>query len=222
MGSTLVLELVPACTNVHKLLQRNGWRIGVTIAQNFEFMKTSWPPSGGEIKPEYVDIIRGTCEVMRSSGAPFLVNIYPYFAHAGDGEHVPLDYCLFTKTSPQFPDNGRDYYNIFDAMLDALHTALERIGAGDVEIVVGECGWPTDGGADTTVENAHTFNQNLIKHCTSGKGTPLRPNADIRCYLFEMYDEDQKTDSPVEPYWGWYSFNQGSSSWGQKYPLTWT
>jgi exo-beta-1,3-glucanase (GH17 family) len=216
--------LVPACTNVYKWLQGKGWKIGVTIAQNSDFMdERSWPPSIGQIKPKYLDIIRGTCDVMRSSGAPFLINIYPYYAHASNSKDVPLDYCLFKNTKPQFkdPNNRLDYFNIFDAMLDALHAALGKIGSDDLEIVVGECGWPTAGGLDTTNENAQVFNQNLINHCTSGKGTPLRQNADIRCFLFEMYNEDEKKDPPIEPYWGWYNYDQGPDDWSQKYPLAW-
>lgn len=214
--------LVPACTNVHKLLQSKGWKIGVTIAQNSDFMdEASWPPSIGKVKPQYADIIRGTCQVMRDSGAPFLINVYPYYAHAQNPTDVPLDYCLFKNTRPQFtdPNNGLDYFNLLDAMVDGLAAALGKIDCGDLEIVVGECGWPTAGGLDTNDQNAQTFNQNLINHCTSRKGTPLRPNAALRCYLFEMYDEDQKTDSPVEPHWGWYA--HGTGAWQPKYPLTW-
>src|SRR5260370_19824756 len=104
----------------------NGWNIGVTIAQNFEFVENSWPPSVCKVQPKYVPIIKGTCNVMRSSGAPFMINIYPYYARERSPINVPLDYCLFKNTKPQFrdPNNGLEYYNIFDAMIDALHAAL--------------------------------------------------------------------------------------------------
>ena len=84
------------------------------------------------------------------------------------------------------------YKNIFDAMLDALHVALGKIGCGDLGIVVGECGWPTSGDRDATVSNAQTFNQRLINHCKSNEGTPRYPGKPIQCFVFEMYDEDKK------------------------------
>jgi exo-beta-1,3-glucanase (GH17 family) len=103
-------------------------------------------------------------------------------------------------------------------MLDALHVALGRIACGDLEIVVGECGWPTDGGLDATVNNAQTFNQNLIYHCKSGKGTPRYPGKQIQCFVFEMYDEDTKPidAGQFERFWG---VKGGNGNF--KYGLNW-
>lgn len=215
--------LVPACNNLYSWLLIEGLKIGVTIAQNFEIVGGSWPPSITRIKSEFVGIIQQTCEVARKSGAPFMINIYPYYAHKENLKDVPLGYCLFQNKQPQFtdPNNGLKYFNIFDAQVDGMHAALKAIGCDDLEIVIGECGWPTFGGVDTTIENGRIFNQNLIDHCTSGKGTPLRPNKNVRCFIFEMYNENDKphADNPVEPYWGWYHAQQ--EGWNQKYPLTW-
>jgi exo-beta-1,3-glucanase (GH17 family) len=66
-----------------------------------------------------------------------------------------------------------------------------------LEIVIGECGWPTQGDQDATTANAQIFNQNLINHCKSGAGTPRNPDKPIRCFVFEMYDENQKDTGPV-------------------------
>src|SRR5262249_1101774 len=69
--------LVPAVQNVPNALKQATLPIGLTVPQNFEFMQASYPPSAGSIKKEFEDIIKGTCDVMRSTGAPFMVNIYP-------------------------------------------------------------------------------------------------------------------------------------------------
>jgi hypothetical protein len=171
------------------------------------------------VKPDLVSIIQGTGAVMRSSGAPFMVNIYPFITRAQNPEDVTLPYCLFTAGPEKWVHDGSyTYTNVFDAMLDALHVALGRIGCGDLEIVVGECGWPTSGGLDATVTNAQTFNQNLIHHCKSGKGTPRYPGKQIQCFVFEMYDEDTKPvdAGQFERFWG---VKGGNGSF--KYGLNW-
>ncbi|GGJ03453.1 glycosyl hydrolase family 17 protein [Neoroseomonas lacus] len=212
--------LAPAVTNVYAALQAAGLTgIGVTVPQNFEFMANSYPPSAGSIKPELESVISKTCAIMQKSGAPFLVNIYPFLTRIQNLNDVPLDYCLFTAGSNHWVRDGAyTYKNIFDAMIDALHVALGKIGLGNMEIVIGECGWPTAGNDEATVANAQTFNQNLINHCKSGAGTPRIPGKKIGCFLFETFDEDEKDTGPgqFERYWGAFNLN-GS----KKYPLNW-
>ncbi len=190
------------------LLAKNYKTVGVTVPQNFDFMANSWPPSAGRIKPDYQQAIKDTCAVMRTSRAPFMVNIYPYLTRRADPNDVPLDYAMFTKTTPQFDDQGKSYFNLFDAMLDALHFALGDVQCQDLEIVVGECGWATGpaGQMDASMDNARTFLGKLIAHCNVGNGTPQRPNQPIRCFAFEMYDEGKKDigPGPFERYWGIY------------------
>ncbi|MGH2625075.1 MAG: glycosyl hydrolase family 17 protein, partial [Anaerolineales bacterium] len=179
----------------------------------------SYPPSQGRVKPELADIIAGTCAVMRDSGAPFMVNVYPFLTRISNPRDVPLDYCLFTAGPDHWVHDGNFVYkNIFAAMLDALIAALNRLNYGDLEIVVGECGWPTAGNPEANVTNAQVFNQNLIHFCKSGAGTPRRPNWPIRCFVFEMYDEDEKSTAPgpFETHWGLYTMGAQA-----KYGLTW-
>jgi hypothetical protein len=213
-------SVVPAVQGLYNSLTNAGVSgVGVTVPQNFDFMQISYPPSAGAIKPELVDIIKGTCQVMRDSGAPFMVNIYPYLDRKNNPRDIPLDYCLFTAGPDHWVTDGPyTYKNIFDASLDALQVALDEIGYGDLEIVVGECGWPTAGGPDASPENAKTFVQNLIKHCKSGSGTPRFPNRIIRCFVFEAYDEDLKDTSPGEFERHWGVFDDIGNA---KYPLSW-
>jgi hypothetical protein len=212
--------LSPAVNNLYKRLQATEYkRIGVTVPQNFDFMATSWPPSAGKIldtaKQPYKQPIKDICSVMQQSGAPFMVNIYPFLTRRGNTKDIPLDYALFKNKTRQFTDPGTrlDYYNLFDSMLDALHFALKDIGYENLEIVVGESGWPTaeppkkpDEETEATPANAQTFLTNLIAHCNSGKGTPMRPGKPIQCFAFEMFDEDKKNTDPgtFEHYWGVY------------------
>ena len=68
--------------------------------------------------------------------------------------------------------------------------ALEKIGAGDLEVVVAESGWPSDGGVAAAVANAQVYNQNLIRHVPNG--TPRRPGKEIETYLFAAFNENKK------------------------------
>lgn len=212
--------LAPAVSNVYTALQKAGLTgIGVTVPQNFEFMASSYPPSAGAIKAELAPIIAGTCKVMQSSGAPFMVNIYPFLTRIQNRRDLPLDYCLFRAPPNQWVHDGvYTYKNIFDAMIDALHVALGKIGLGSLPIVIGECGWPTAGDQDANPANAQAFNQNLINHCKSWAGTPRIPGKKIGCFVFETYDEDEKDvgPGPFERYWG--VLNPTGT---KKYPLDW-
>ncbi|MQL91610.1 hypothetical protein Taro_024231 [Colocasia esculenta] len=100
------------------------------------------------------------CETRSSPGAPLLVNVYPYFSNVGDPENVDLDYAQFTMPDIVVVDgyNDFEYQNLFDAMVDAVYTALERVGAGNVDVVVSETSCPSAGGFTATVENARIYN----------------------------------------------------------------
>uniref|UniRef100_A0A1J3FII9 glucan endo-1,3-beta-D-glucosidase n=1 Tax=Noccaea caerulescens TaxID=107243 RepID=A0A1J3FII9_NOCCA len=94
---------------------------------------------------------------------------------------------------------------MFDAQVDAVHSALSSMGFKDVEIVVAETGWPYKGDpneAGATIENARAYNKNLIAHLKSMAGTPLMPGKVIDTYLFALYDENLKPGKGSERAFG--------------------
>ncbi|MCP4327805.1 MAG: hypothetical protein GY791_05140 [Alphaproteobacteria bacterium] len=210
--------LVPAVTNLAKALEAARLDVKVTVPFNYAIMGQSYPPSQGVLKGDLTAIITQVCTVLRSTGSAFLINIYPYLDWLNNRDQIPLDYCLFTAGPDHWVHDGDLVYkNIFAASYDALTIALGRIGFDDLEVVVGECGWPTAGDVNATAANAGTFNQNLINHCGDPQPTP-RHFGPISCFVFEMYDEDRKPTGPgaFEHYWGVYT-----AAGGAKYPITW-
>ena len=80
---------------------------------------------------------------------------------------------------------------------------MKKVGYDDVEIVVGETGWPSVGDPNqpgVSKENAQSFNANLIKHVNSGKGTPLMPNRTFEVYVFALFNENMKGNVSEQNY----------------------
>ena len=62
-------------------------------------------------------------------------------------------------------DGKLEYKNLFDAITDAVYSALEKVDGASVDIVISESGWPSDGNGDTaTILNAEVYNNNLVEH----------------------------------------------------------
>jgi exo-beta-1,3-glucanase (GH17 family) len=96
-------------------------------------------------------------------------------------------------------DGGAVYTNMFDAIVDATHAAVEKAGVQGLELVVSETGWPSAGGEGASVENAAAYNNNVVRHVDGG--TPRRPGKALETYLFAMFNENGKAEG-VEQHFG--------------------
>ncbi|KAF3648458.1 Glucan endo-1,3-beta-glucosidase, acidic isoform [Capsicum annuum] len=123
---------------------------------------------------------------------PLLANVYTYFAYSGTPAQIQLDYALLKSTAPIVSDGQFQYNNLFDATVDSLYAALEKVGQSAVEIVVTETGWPSAGDVYATIDNAQTYVNNLVSHVASGQGTPKRPGKVLQTYIFALFNENQK------------------------------
>ncbi|KAF3445728.1 hypothetical protein FNV43_RR10904 [Rhamnella rubrinervis] len=189
--------------------------IKVTTVVGSNALASSYPPSAGAFTDEAASAFRDIAPILSQRGSPIMVNVYPYFAYANDPEHISSDYALFTAKHTIVDDGDYKYRNLFDAMVDSFVAAFEKVGAAEIAVDVAESGWPSGGNEPfTTVENARTYNKNLMDHVLGGSGTPRRPNKRFNVFLFEMFNENLKAAGaeqnfgffnpsmqPVYPFW---------------------
>ncbi|GJM91911.1 hypothetical protein PR202_ga08331 [Eleusine coracana subsp. coracana] len=194
--------ILPAMRNVHAALAAAGLAgaVKVSTAVRMDAIADSFPPSRGVFNPNVARHMVRVAMFLASTGAPLLANVYPYFAYRDNPVDISLNYATFQPgTTVRDDGNGLVYTNLFDAMVDAIHAALEKAKAPSVRVVVSESGWPSAGGFAATVDNARTYNQNLINHVR--QGTPKRPGP-LETYVFAMFNENQKPGDPTENNFG--------------------
>ncbi|KAH9611514.1 hypothetical protein KSS87_008459 [Heliosperma pusillum] len=195
-------QVLPAMQNILNALNsvNAGGKIKVSTAIDSSLITNTFPPSNGVFSD--TSYITPIINFLTSNGSPLLLNVYPYFSYIGNEQSISLNYALFTSPGTVVTDsnNGLQYQNLFDALVDTVYASLAKAGAPNTVIVVSESGWPSAGGDVATVDNAGTYYKNLIGHVS--KGTPLKPGQGLETYLFEMFDEDNKQGAPTEQHFG--------------------
>jgi glucan endo-1,3-beta-glucosidase 5/6 len=218
-NGTYLNTTFPAMQNVQAALSKAGLgdRVKVTVPLNADvYQSPTGKPSDGDFRGDIHGLMLTIARFLASTGAPFVANVYPFISLYSD-PNFPPDYAFFQGApGSAVVDGGVTYQNTFDANHDTLVAALRRNGFGNVSVVVGEVGWPTDGDANANLDYARRFNQGFLSHIASGRGTPLRPGP-VDAYLFSLIDEDQKSIQPgnFERHWGIFYYD-GTP----KYPLS--
>ncbi|KAK3147897.1 hypothetical protein QOZ80_3BG0288140 [Eleusine coracana subsp. coracana] len=204
---TLAPQLLPAMQNLQAALP-TGSTIKISTVHSMAVLASSDPPSSGAFHTDLAGSLDPVLEFLQQTGAPFMINPYPYFAYASDTRPDTLAFCLF-QPNPGRVDagSGLTYTNMFDAQLDAVRAALDAKGYGALDVVIAETGWPYKGDADeagATVDNARAYNGNLVAHLKAQVGTPRAPGKSVDTYLFALYDEDLKPGPVSERSFGLY------------------
>ncbi|CAM0884815.1 unnamed protein product [Alopecurus aequalis] len=123
--------LVSAMKNIHAALDSVGLADAVKVSTPIAMdalKDPSWPPSVGEFRDDLAQSVMGPMmDFVDQTGSHLSFNIYPYFAYKRNPT-IDLDYVLFRPNKGNL-DNGTNlmYYNMFDAMLDAVFHAEEKL-----------------------------------------------------------------------------------------------
>lgn len=205
--SSLTSCLLPAMQSVHTALVNLGLQkqITVTTTHSLAVLQTSYPPSSGTFRPDLAPCLAPILSFHEKTGSPFLINAYPYFAYKDNPKQISLDYVLFQPNQGMVdPSTNLHYDNMLFAQIDAVYSALGKLGYGKLPVHISETGWPSKGDEDeigATVENARKYNGNVMK-LSSKKGTPLKPESDLNIYVFALFNENMKPGPTSERNYG--------------------
>ncbi|KAK7318924.1 hypothetical protein RJT34_03632 [Clitoria ternatea] len=215
--------LVPAMNSLHKALvaANLNFRVKVSTPQSMDIIPKPFPPSTATFNSSWNSTIYQLLQFLKNTNSSFMLNAYPYYGYTkGDGI-FPIEYALFQPlpSVKQIVDpNTLFHYNsMFDAMVDATYYSIEALNFNNIPVVVTETGWPWFGGAneqDATVENAETYNNNMIQRVLNDSGPPSQPDIATNTYIYELFNEDKRNGPISEKNWGIF-YTNGSTV----YPL---
>uniref|UniRef100_A0ACD5YMM5 Uncharacterized protein n=1 Tax=Avena sativa TaxID=4498 RepID=A0ACD5YMM5_AVESA len=203
----LIGNLVPAMHALKASLDAAGYRkIRVSTPSSLGILVDAQAPSAARFRDGWdVAVFGPMLEFLRKTGSPLVVNAYPYFGYNGD----TLPYALARAGNPGVLDAGTGvtYRSMFQAQLDSVYSAMKKLGFEDVEILVGETGWPTkamDGQIGVSPAEAAEYVRYLIGEVGSGSGTPLMPKRTFETYIFALFNEDLKPGPVAERNFGMF------------------
>ncbi|XP_042428207.1 glucan endo-1,3-beta-glucosidase 3-like [Zingiber officinale] len=204
--------LVPALRYIHSALVAANLdgAIKVSTPHSSSIILDSFPPSQAFFNRTLEPVIVPMLKFLRSTGSYLMLNVYPYYDYLQSNGIIPLDYALFRPLPPNKEAVDANtllhYTNVFDAVVDAAYFAMAYLNMTNMPVVVMESGWPHKGDPttepDATVDNADTFNSNLIRHVLNSTGTPKHPGISVPTYIYELYDEDLRPGVTSEKFWG--------------------
>ncbi|KAK1577187.1 hypothetical protein Q3G72_019654 [Acer saccharum] len=173
-----------------------------------------FPPSQAFFNKTWNPILVPMLSFLQSTNSYLMLNVYPYYDYVQSDGAIPLDYALFKPLLPnqEAVDSNTlvHYTNVFDATVDAAYFAMAFLNFTNVPVIITETGWPSKGDSDepdASLENANTYNSNLIRHVLNKTGTPKHPGMAVSTYIYELYNEDMKTGPLSEKNWGLFDAN---------------
>ncbi|CAL5037872.1 unnamed protein product [Urochloa decumbens] len=228
-ASNLNQQLVPAMRNVQAALAslRLDGAIKVSTPVAFSALNVSWRPSEAVFRDDIVSVMPDLVAFLRQTGAPFMVNVYPFKAYLADPKHISVAYWTFQPNDGEVDDlTGRRYYSLYDAQMDAVRYAIGRVspsnvrtslasgtGGDDIPLTSSEVGCPA--WVVPTPKNCKHFVNGLIANTlgssSSSKNKKYTAASSLlgsagggatSAYIFALFNEDKKTGDDSERHFG--------------------
>ncbi|XP_060185216.1 glucan endo-1,3-beta-glucosidase 3-like isoform X2 [Lycium barbarum] len=203
--------LVSAMKFIHSALVAANLdsKIKVSTPHSSSIVLDSFPPSQAFFNRSLDPVMVPLLNFLKDTGSHLMLNVYPYYDYMKSDSMIPLDYALFRPLPPNKEAVDRNthlhYTNVFDAVVDAAYFSMSYLNFTNIPIMVTESGWPSKGDSsepDASLDNANTYNSNLIKHVLNNTGTPKHPGIAVSTYIYELYNEDLRPGSISEKNWG--------------------
>ncbi|XP_038711277.1 glucan endo-1,3-beta-glucosidase 1 [Tripterygium wilfordii] len=208
--------LMPAIESLYSALVAANLHneIKVSTPHAASIILDPFPPSQSFFNQSLSSIMVPMLQFLSRTGSPLMMNMYPYYVYMENKGVVPLDNALFKPPTPSKemvdPNTLLHYTNVLDAMIDAAYYSMKNLNVTDVVVLVTESGWPSKGDSKepyATINNADTYNSNLIKHVFDQSGTPLHPEITSSVYIYELFNEDLRSPPVSEANWGLFHGN---------------
>ncbi|XP_077243678.1 O-Glycosyl hydrolases family 17 protein [Tasmannia lanceolata] len=208
--------LIPAIEFLYSALVASNLhtQIKISTPHSASIVLDPFPPSQAFFNQSLAPILLNLLQFLSQTKSPLMLNLYPYYVFMQNKGVVPLDNSLFKPLTPAKeevdPNTLLHYTNVLDAMIDSAYFSMKNLNITDVTILVTETGWPSKGDSTepyATIDNADTYNSNLIKHVFDGSGTPLHPEITSNVYIYELFNEDLRPRPISEANWGLFKGN---------------
>lgn len=208
--------LIPAIESLYSALVASNLhtKIKISTPNAASIILDPFPPSQAYFNQTLTPIITQLLQFCSRTKSPLMMNLYPYYVFMQNKGVVPLENSLFKPLTPSKemvdPNTLLHYMNVLDAMIDSVYSSMSNLNFSDVLVLVTETGWPSKGDSKepyATIDNADTYNSNLIKHVLDRSGTPLHPETTSSVYLYELFNEDLRSSPISEANWGLFYGN---------------
>ncbi|XP_031113590.1 glucan endo-1,3-beta-glucosidase 9 [Ipomoea triloba] len=204
--------LIGAATNIHTALVKANLEkeIKVVIPCSFDaFLSETGMPSRGHFRADINKTMIQVLKFLSQRQSPLFVTISPFQSYR-QNKNISLDFALFKETARPHNYSRKTYKNSFDLSCDTLVSALSSAGFPQMDIVVGQIGWPTDGAANATSSNAEVFLKGLMERLHSKSGTSSKATKlPLETYILSLLDEDKRSvaSGSFERHWGVFTFD---------------
>ncbi|KAM7273557.1 hypothetical protein ACFE04_028221 [Oxalis oulophora] len=208
--------LMPAINSLYSALVAANLHTQVKISTPHaaSIILDPFPPSQAFFNQSWSSVMAPLLQFLSRTESPLMINLYPYYVYMENKGVVPLDNALFKPLTPSKemvdPNTLLHYTNVLDAMVDSAYVSMKNLNFSDIVVLVTESGWPSKGDSKepyATIDNADTYNSNLIKHVFDHSGTPLHPEVTSSVYIYELFNEDLRSPPISEANWGLFYAN---------------